>query len=153
LCRLLFFDTIRLQFVVSDFGTKSLVWSKHYTNLYNRSSNRFLRRLLFLTTASDRKPANLSRPIGRLKALSLVALAALAACALQRPPEVRYPLKDEIETLNARASAQKQTSGQFEVSHNFHLRIAGRQRDFLCAPAMVSPFRMSMETDSPTSIL
>ena len=29
-----------------------------------------------------------------------------------------------FETLNARASAQKQTSGQFEVSHNFRLRIA-----------------------------
>ena len=54
--------------------------------------------------------------MGRLKALSLIALAALAAGALQRPPEVRYPLKDEgVETLNARASAQKQTSGQFEV--------------------------------------
>jgi len=58
--------------------------------------------------------------MGRLKALSLIALAALAAGALQRPPEVRYPLKDEgVETLNVRASAQKQTSGQFEVFHDF----------------------------------
>ena len=49
----------------------------------------------------------------------LIALA-LAANAFQRPPEVRYPPTDAgVDTLAARADAQKQTAGQFDVFHQF----------------------------------
>ena len=45
---------------------------------------------------------------------------ALGASALQRPAEVRYPPTDEgLDTLAARADAQKQVASQFDVVHDF----------------------------------
>ena len=47
-------------------------------------------------------------------------VSALAANAFQRPPEVRYPPTDAgVDTLAARADAQEQTAGQFDVFHQF----------------------------------
>ena len=66
----------------------------------------------------------MSRSFIRLRNLAatlamLIALA-LAANAFQRPPEVRYPPTDAgVDTLAARADAQKQTAGQFDVFHQF----------------------------------
>ena len=49
----------------------------------------------------------------------LIALA-LAGHGFQRPPEVRYPPTDAgVDTLAARAEAQKQAAGQFDVFHEF----------------------------------
>ena len=66
----------------------------------------------------------MSRSVVRLRNLAatlamLIALG-LAANAVQRPPEVRYPPTDAgVDTLAARAEAQKQTAGQFDVFHQF----------------------------------
>ena len=66
----------------------------------------------------------MSRSFIRLRNLAaslamLIALA-LAANAFQRPAEVRYPPTDAgVDTLAARAEAQKQTAGQFDVFHQF----------------------------------
>ena len=51
--------------------------------------------------------------------LAMLCALALAGYAVQRP-EVRYPPTDNgVDTLAARADAQKQTAGQFDVFHQF----------------------------------
>jgi len=52
--------------------------------------------------------------------LAMLFALALAGHAFQNPPEVRYPPTDAgVDTLTARADAQKQTAGQFDVFHDF----------------------------------
>ena len=52
--------------------------------------------------------------------VAMLLVLGLAANALQKLPEVRYPPSDAgIDTLAARADAQKQTAGQFAVFHAF----------------------------------
>ena len=52
--------------------------------------------------------------------LAMVVAFTIAVSALQRPAEVRYPSVDAgVDSLPARAEAQKQTANQFEVFHDF----------------------------------
>ena len=57
--------------------------------------------------------------------ISILITLALVAPALQRPPDVRYPPTDAgVATLAARAEAQKQTAGEFDVFHQFRFEDA-----------------------------
>lgn len=57
--------------------------------------------------------------------LLVTALLQQESRALQLPPEVRYPARDEgVESLRARAQAQEQSAAQFQVDHDF--RFADR---------------------------
>jgi hypothetical protein len=52
--------------------------------------------------------------------IPMLIIVALGGSALQKPAEVRYPPTDEgVGTLAARAEAQKQSAGQFDVFHEF----------------------------------
>lgn len=52
--------------------------------------------------------------------IAMLIAAAAGAAAFQKPTEVRYPASDVgLDTLAARADAQKQTAGQFDVFHDF----------------------------------
>jgi hypothetical protein len=67
--------------------------------------------------------------MSKLIVATLMAVA-LGAAVLQRPPEVRYPPTDAgVETLGARAAAQKQAADSSDVFHQFrfddHLAASG----------------------------